>query len=120
MHSLLLRVAWIYSIYFIVAGIWPVMHMPSFLAVTGPKTDLWLVRTVGLMITAIGLCIAVAAGRHEIGLPIFVLAISSSVFLLLIEVVYVAKRVIAPIYLLDGGVEVVLILAWIIGWLNRA
>ena len=56
MHGLLLWVAWIYSIYFMLTGIWPVVHMPSFIAVTGPKTDLWLVRTVGLLIAGIGLC----------------------------------------------------------------
>jgi hypothetical protein len=26
--------------YFLVTGVWPLVHMPSFLAVTGPKTDL--------------------------------------------------------------------------------
>src|SRR3954468_14726644 len=116
MHSLLHWVAWIYAMYFVITGIWPVVHMPSFIAVTGPKTDLWLVRTVGLLITAIGLCIAVAAARHQIQLPIFILAITSSGFLCLIDVVYVSKRVIAKIYLLDAAVELLLIIAWIIGW----
>lgn len=31
------------------------VHMPSFLWVTGPKSDLWLVDTVSLLISAIGL-----------------------------------------------------------------
>jgi hypothetical protein len=120
MHSLLLWVAWIYSVYFLVSGIWPVVHMRSFLAVTGRKTDLWLVRTVGLLITAIGLCIGVAAVEHQISLPILILAVASSGFLCLIDVIYVAKGVIAKIYLLDAAVEVVLIIAWVIGWVSRS
>jgi hypothetical protein len=119
MHHLLLWVAWIYSIYFLLTGIWPVVHIKSFMAVTGPKTDLWLVRTVGLLITAIGLCVAVAAAQHQIQLPVFILAVASSLFLLLIDVIYVAKRVISRIYLLDAAAEVILILAWVIGWFSR-
>jgi hypothetical protein len=28
--------------YFLLTGVWPLLHMRSFLTVTGPKTDLWL------------------------------------------------------------------------------
>ena len=38
------------GVYFFLTGVWPVVHLPSFIAVTGPKRDLWLVRTVGLLI----------------------------------------------------------------------
>ena len=38
------------GVYFFLTGLWPVVHLPSFIAVTGPKRDLWLVRTVGLLI----------------------------------------------------------------------
>ena len=40
--------------------------MRSFLAVTGPKTDLWLVRTVGVVVLAIGVTLAVAATRGHV------------------------------------------------------
>jgi hypothetical protein len=116
MHDLLHWVAWIYAVYFLLTGIWPVVHMRSFLAVTGPKTDLWLVRTVGLMITAVGLCIGVAAWRHQIQLSSLVLAMASSGFLFLVDVIYVSKRVISRIYLLDAAIELILILGWVIGW----
>jgi hypothetical protein len=26
--------------FYLLTGVWPLVHMPSFLAVTGPKTDL--------------------------------------------------------------------------------
>ena len=116
---MLLWVAWIYAVYFMLTGIWPVVHIRSFMAVTGPKTDLWLVRTVGLLITAVGLCIAIAAARHQIELAILVLALASSGFLMLIDVIYVARRVIARIYLLDAAVEAVLIIAWLIAWFAK-
>ncbi|VTR52312.1 Uncharacterised protein [Sphingobacterium thalpophilum] len=45
----------IQGIYYCLTGIWPVIHISSFMAVTGPKTDLWLVKMVGLLSLAIGL-----------------------------------------------------------------
>src|SRR3954468_24319759 len=119
MHSLLNWVAWIYAIYFLLTGMWPVVHIKSFMAVTGPKTDLWLVRTVGLLITAVGLCVAIAAAQRQIQLHALVLAIASSGFLLLIDMIYVARGVFARIYLLDAAVELLLIIAWVIGWSTR-
>ena len=35
---------------FTATGLWPLMHMPSFEAVTDPKEDKWLVRTVGVLV----------------------------------------------------------------------
>ena len=36
--------AWIQGLYFFFTSVWPIVHMSSFLAVTGPKHDLWLVQ----------------------------------------------------------------------------
>jgi hypothetical protein len=38
----------------VVGGIWPLLHLPSFEAVFGPKTDRWLVRTVAALLVANG------------------------------------------------------------------
>jgi hypothetical protein len=37
--------------------------MPSFEAVTGPKRERWLVRTVGVLVLAIGGTLTLAAAR---------------------------------------------------------
>ena len=56
--------AGIQGLYYLITGIWPLVHMESFLAVTGPKTDLWLVQTVGALIAVIGaMLLASASGR---------------------------------------------------------
>jgi hypothetical protein len=31
-------------------GLWPLVSIGTFQQVTGPKTDLWLVKTVGVLI----------------------------------------------------------------------
>jgi len=106
--------AMVQGIYYLITGIWPLLHLPSFEKVSGPKTDKWLVRTVGVLITAIGavLCLA-AARRKPLAEPeIPTLAVGSAAGLTAIDVIYVAKGRISPIYLLDALLEIVLMAAW--------
>lgn len=114
---MLSAVAWIQAVYFLVTGIWPIVHIRSFMKVTGPKTDLWLVKTVGAVVTVIGAVIAVAAWRRQFTYEILLLAVGSAGALMLIDIVYVARRVIARIYLADAALEALLIAGWLIGWL---
>lgn len=37
----------IHAAYFVLTGLWPILNIRSFLRVTGPKSDLWLVKTWG-------------------------------------------------------------------------
>ena len=48
--NLLRRVAAVQGAYFVLTGIWPLFGINSFQAVTGAKTDLWLVYTVGCLV----------------------------------------------------------------------
>ncbi|HEY3476112.1 MAG TPA: hypothetical protein VGK56_15975 [Anaerolineales bacterium] len=107
-------VAMVQGIYFFVFGIWPILSMSTFLKVTGPKTDLWLVKTVGLILAVIGAVLIVAQVNAEINTSIMLLAIGSAFSLALVEFVYVAKRVISPIYLGDAVIELILIGWWLI------
>ena len=88
--------------------------MNTFLKVTGPKTDLWLVKTVGLILAVIGAVLIVAQVTGEIGTAMIVLGIGSALSLAIVEFIYVAKRVISPIYLGDAVVELILIAWWIL------
>ena len=47
-------VAIVQGAYFATTGVWPLVSMRTFEAVTGPKTDRWLVKTVGLLIGVVG------------------------------------------------------------------
>jgi hypothetical protein len=100
------------GVYYLASGVWPLIHMRSFLIVTGPKKDLWLVKTVGILITVIGATLTVAGARQETTLEIFILAVGSQLALAAVDVVYVAKKVIAKIYLLDAIVEAAFFALW--------
>ena len=107
-------IALVQGIYFFVFLIWPLIHMNSFLKVTGPKTDLWLVKTVGILLAIIGAVLIFAYYNAEINSSIVLLAIGSALSLAVVEFVYVAKRVISPIYLADATIELALITWWLL------
>lgn len=91
--------------YFVVTGLWPIIHMASFEAVTGPKVDDWLVKMVGLLAAVIGGTLYLAAQRARQTPEILGLAISSAIAFTIIDVWYSLAGRISPIYLADAVVE---------------
>lgn len=98
--------------YFLLTGLWPIAHIQSFMLVTGPKEDLWLVKTVGMLAAAVGLGLCMAAARKVVTLPIIIIAMACALGFALVDLVYVAQRVIPPVYLLDAGAEVIFLTGW--------
>jgi hypothetical protein len=88
--ALLLAVCWVQGMYFLLTGVLPLISIRTFEAITGPKTDKWLVQTVGVLVTVIGAVLLLAA--H-------------------------AQRFSFEIGLLDAAAEVLLALGWIVGGL---
>jgi hypothetical protein len=86
--------------------------MRSFLAVTGPKTDLWLVETVGMLVSAIGAGLLLSAAHGTLAIELALIAVLAALGLAAIDVIYVTRGVIAKIYLVDAALEAMFILAW--------
>jgi hypothetical protein len=105
--------------YYTATGLWPILSMRSFEAVTGPKQEQWLVKTVGALITAIGGNLALwSAPSHRNSKVNSVdyacaLGMSAALALATIDCVYAAKERISKIYLLDAAVELALVIAWL-------
>jgi hypothetical protein len=99
--------------FYLVTGAWPLLHIRSFEWVTGPKTDRWLVKTVGALIAATGATLLLAARRDRVTPEVAVLAAGNAAALATIDVVYVAKRRIRPVYLLDAVAESILVAGWV-------
>lgn len=98
--------------FYVATGVWPLLHMRSFEAVTGEKTDDWLVRTVGALIAVAGVTMTVAGLRRRVTPEIALLAAGSAAALAAVDLVYTHKGVIPPVYLLDAVAEAGLIGAW--------
>lgn len=103
------------GVLYVVTGLWPLAHMPSFEAVTGPKTDDWLVFTVGLLLAVIGAVALASVVRRVIDPLVVMLASGAALSLAAIEIVFVLNKTISPIYLADAVVELLLAGALLIG-----
>ena len=103
------------GVYYLVSGAWALVHIESFMRVTGPKHDVWLVKTVGGMLVAIGVGLILAAWNREFDSAVIVIAAGSAATLLAIELVYVAEGVISRIYLADAAVETAFLACWAAG-----
>jgi hypothetical protein len=112
-------VAAVQGSFYLATGVWPLVHIDSFQAVTGPKTDLWLVDTVGLLVAVIGGVLLVAALRRRVTAEVGLLAVGAALALAGIDVVFVSREVIRPVYLADAAVELALVAWWGVGWFTR-
>jgi hypothetical protein len=105
--------ALIQGIYFLITGLWPLIHLRSFLAVTGPKVEVWLVKTVGILITVIALVLLTGAIRQSVNIEMIVLALGISSGLFGIDTIYAAQKRISSVYLVDALLEGILIFLWV-------
>jgi hypothetical protein len=104
-HDIMRRTLLAQGAYLVASGLWPFVHLRSFVAVTGPKRDVWLVRTVGALALAIGVPLIHAALRDEPTRESELLADTSALAFAAVDVGYVAAGRIGPIYLCDAVVE---------------
>ena len=100
------------GVYFLITGVWPLFSIRTFQMITGPKNDLWLVKTVGITIAAIGAPLILAGARGEVNPAIVLLAMASAAGLGAVDIIYAIRKVISPVYLLDAVVEGVLVIWW--------
>jgi hypothetical protein len=100
------HIVFIQSIYYLVTGIWPLVSMRTFEAVTGPKTDDWLVQTVGVLAAVIGVALFVGSRRPTPNRETLTLSVLSASGFIAVDVVFVALGTIHPIYLADVAVQV--------------
>jgi hypothetical protein len=102
----------LHAAYFGIGGLWGILHRRSFEAVSGPKLDYWLVRTVGGLLTVVGGVLLQASRRNRITPEITMVAVGTSAVLTGIDVVYTAKRRIRLVYLLDAVANIGLMVGW--------
>jgi hypothetical protein len=109
-------VARLHGAFNVVGGLWPSVHMRSFEAALGPKVDRWLVYTVA------GLMISIGPGQFsEMPSAASVrqarrLGAGAAVTFAAIDLVYVARRRISPVYLVNALIEV----GWLAAWATTA
>jgi hypothetical protein len=89
--------------------------MRSFTAVTGPKTDLWLVQSFGLLVAALGAVLLARGFSAKADAATSQFALAASGALVVIDVWFFLIGAISAVYLADGVAQLLLASGW--GWL---
>ena len=105
------------GLYYFATGIWPLLSMRSFEAVTGPKADRWLVKTVGVLVAVIGA--SLLQGERRPSPSLATLGAASAAGLGAVETIYTARRRISRVYLLDAVLELCIVAAWVLALAQR-
>jgi hypothetical protein len=99
------------AIYYLSTGIWPLVHLASFEAVTGQKTDDWLVQTVGVLAAVIGAALFIGSRRRPPNRETLSLSVLNALGFLAVDVFFVFRGVISRIYLADAVVQAAILVA---------
>jgi hypothetical protein len=103
------------GLYYLASGVWPIVHLPSFEAVTGPKREGWLVKTTGALIAAVGATLLTAGRRRQVTPEIELLGLVSAAALGAVGIWYGgARRRISRVYVIDGVTELALAATWLL------
>lgn len=87
--------------FYVITGLWPVLHIKSFEMITGSKKEKWLVKTVGLFVLTSGIIFI----KYNDTEPALLLAILNAFMLAMVDIYYHFKGILPKVYLLDAAVE---------------
>lgn len=116
---MLRKLALVQGIFYLATGIWPLIDIASFQMVTGPKTDLWLVRTVGVLVSVVGVVLLLGFRNRRVSDELLVLAVGCALGLAGIDLIYALSGRISAVYLGDAAVELALAGLWGFARLRR-
>lgn len=114
-RSLVQNVLRIQALYYMITGAWPQLSMSTFERVTGPKTDDWLVRMVGLLALTIGVSLWAGSRDAQPARATLLLAVLSAASFAAIGSFFGLTGRISPVYLADAAVELALIVLLLLG-----
>lgn len=107
------------GIYYLFTALWPLIDVSSFMDFTGFKTDVWLVKTVAVLVLCISLAFLVCAFLREASFAIMLLAVFSATGFFAIDLYYTSTNTIDGIYLADASIQLILICAWLLNFRVR-
>jgi hypothetical protein len=105
--------------YMSITALWPLIHLQSFLQVTGYKTDIWLLKTVSLLLLCIGISFIIQSIQRDASEGIRLLAINVAVTLASIDFYYTVFKVISEVYAIDGFIQLLFVSLWLFRTISK-
>lgn len=107
------------SIYYLLTALWPLFHLSGFMEFTGLKTDIWLVKTVAVLVLCISLTFLAEIYLREKSFSIPLLAIFTATGFFAIDLYYTSSNEIDEIYLADAAIQLIFICGWMLNFRLR-
>jgi hypothetical protein len=104
---------WVQGIYILLTALWGLIDIDSFMQVTGKKTDIWLVKTVSVLLLGISCLLFCNVLSKMPVLPVIITAIITSAGLAFIDFYYTSNGTIKWVYAIDGILETMFLTVWI-------
>jgi hypothetical protein len=109
-YSILL---WVQGMYTLLTALWGLIDIISFMDVSGPKTDIWLVKTVSVLLVPISVFLLLCNFFRMPAIPVIVLGALTATGLASIDFYYTANHTIRWVYAVDGAIETIFLLVWL-------
>jgi hypothetical protein len=109
----------IQGLYMSLTSLWPIIDLHSFIQLTGYKTDVWLVKTLSLLLLSIGISFIIQSAQRSLSAGIRLLAINVAVSLSAIDFYYTTVNVISDVYVIDGFIQLLFISLWLFRTISK-
>jgi hypothetical protein len=108
------KLALAHGAYLVFIGGWPLLHLPSFAKVTGPKPEGWLAKAVGACLANVGIDLIQAAVRGgRVRREVRSLAVRMAMTFAAFDFYYAGvRRRISPVYLGNGAMQLLFAGLW--------
>ena len=108
------------GIYYLLRGLWSLLHLGAVETLTETRHDLWLSEEVGALVLVIGAALCLAAYRRAGSPEIMVIAIGSALGMGIIETIFILHSRISALYLFDVIIQFGLVAFWVYGWSRKS
>lgn len=103
----------LHGIYLMITALWALLFLNSFVKITGIKTDIWLVKTIAILLLPYSL-LFMWKSTHTPKLPVVnVVAVMLCMGLTTINAYYYAEGVLGTFYMIDAWIEIFLSVWWL-------
>ncbi|MBA3463172.1 MAG: hypothetical protein H0T46_24665 [Deltaproteobacteria bacterium] len=106
------------GVFYVVTGLWPIIHLRSFEAVTGRKKEGWLAKSMGGLIAAVGAALIAGSLEKRESAALRVLGMGSAIALGVADLVFAKQQKThnrhQKAYYADAAAEGAALAGWII------
>ena len=101
-----------HGLYLTIGGLWPLFYLQGFEAVTGPKVEDFLVRTIALILLLTAVVLFLQLRKPKAEQSAIAMAAGVSFILGLVGIITAAGGWIRPIYFADGAIHLLFAMSW--------